>query len=47
MVPTMSLLFLDVAQRRMIVTDVSVQVIGPNFKGQAVREGLFLGLLDP
>ena len=31
-------LFLDVTQRKLVVTDVSEQPICPIFKGQAVRE---------
>ena len=41
-----SSLFWDVTQGRLVVTNVSVQPIGPIFKDQAVQEGL-LGLPDP
>jgi len=37
-VSTKSLLLWDVARSRLVVTDVSVQVFGPNFKGQTVWE---------
>ena len=33
-------LFWDGTQRRMVVTDVSVQLIGPSFKSQTVQEFL-------
>jgi hypothetical protein len=34
----------DVTQRRLVVTDVSGQPIGPSFKGKAVKEKVFLGV---
>jgi hypothetical protein len=42
-------LFLDVTQRRLVVTDVSGQPIGPSFKGQAVKGAVQgeLELLEP
>jgi hypothetical protein len=40
------LLFRDVTQHRLVITDVSVQPIGPIFKGQAVREEYTLPVFD-
>lgn len=38
------LLFWDVAQHRLVITDILVQPVVPIFKGQAL---IFLGMLDP
>jgi hypothetical protein len=39
-------LFRDVTQRRLVVTDVSVQPIGPIFKGQAIQEEYTIPVFD-
>jgi hypothetical protein len=36
-----SSLFLEITQRKLVVTDVSGQGIGPIYKGQAVQEDLY------
>ena len=39
-------LFGDVTQLRLVVADVSVQPIGPIFKGQAIREEYTIPVFD-
>ena len=39
-------LFRDVTQRILVVTDVSVQPIGPIFQGQAIREEYTIPVFD-
>jgi len=38
--------FRDVTQRRLVVTNVTLQSIGPIFKGQAIREEYTIPVFD-